>query len=114
VEKGKETPPKGGGGGEKRNQATLVSAKGGPKKKQKRGPAKGGRAIATMVMKGLKEMMEQGGGINEEQDNEKDDMSLFNLVRGGKDKKRVNFLVTSSKRREGVRPVSILVLDDQR
>jgi hypothetical protein len=49
-----------------------------------------------MVMKDLKAMMDQGGGIKEKSDNEKDDMFLFNLVRGGKDKKRVNFLVTSS------------------
>ena len=49
-----------------------------------------------MVMKDLKEMMGQGSGIKDEPDDEKGDMSLFNLVRGGNDKKRVNFLVTSS------------------
>jgi hypothetical protein len=92
----KHEGPKGGGGGGKRNHATLVAAKGGPRKKQKRGPAKGGRAIATMVMKDLKAMMEQGSSIKEEPGDEKDDMSLFNLVRGGNDKKRVNFLMTSS------------------
>ena len=49
-----------------------------------------------MVMKDLKEMMGQGSGIKDEPYDEKGDMSLFNLVRGGNDKKRVNFLVTSS------------------
>jgi hypothetical protein len=49
-----------------------------------------------MVVKDLKAMMNQGGAIKDESDNEKDDMSLFNLVRGGKDKKRVNFLITSA------------------
>ena len=92
----KHEGPKGGGGGGKRNHATLVAAKGGPRKKQKKGPAKGGRAIATMVIKDLQAMMGQGSGIKEERDDEKGDMSLFNLVRGGNDKKRVNFLVTSS------------------
>ncbi len=47
-----------------------------------------------MVMKDLKAMMDNGGAVKEESDNEKDDMTLLNLVRGGKDKKRVNFLVT--------------------
>ena len=46
-------------------------------------------------MRDLQTMMGQGSGIKEEPD-EKGDMSLFNLVRGGNDKKRVNFLVTSS------------------
>jgi hypothetical protein len=55
---------------------------------RKKAPAKGGRAIAAMVMKDLKTMMEKGSGTKEEQDDEKDDMSLFNLVRGGNDGNR--------------------------
>ena len=82
----KHEGPKGGGGGGKRNNATLVAAKGGPKKKQKTGPPKGGRGIASMVVKDLKALMDKEGALKIESEDEKDDMALFNLVRGGSKK----------------------------
>jgi hypothetical protein len=50
-----------------------------------------------MVARDLKQMLKSEKDLNQEEEssNEKDDMSLFNLVRGGS-KKRVNFLVTSA------------------
>ncbi len=65
------------------------------KKKQKGPQVKGAQSIASMVARDLKLLMKNEKDHQEgESGNEKDDMSLFNLVRGGS-KKRVNVLCTS-------------------
>ncbi len=50
-----------------------------------------------MVARDLKQMLKSEKDLDQEEEpsHEKDDTSLFNLVRGGS-KKRVNFLVTSA------------------
>jgi hypothetical protein len=60
-----------------------------------------------MVVKDLKAMMDEGGAVKEESDN--DDMALFNLVRGGS-KKQVNFLVTLAEGRKEYVPSRFISL----
>jgi hypothetical protein len=87
----------GGEGGKRKYGPTLVAAKGTQKKKHKGPQGKAGQRIASMVARDLKQMLKSEKDLDQEEEssNEKDDMSLFNLVREGS-KKRVNFLVTSA------------------
>ncbi len=94
----KHEGPKGGGdGGKRKHSSSLVAAKGAPKKKQKGPQAKAVQRIASIVARDLKQMFksEKEHDQEDESSNEKDEMVLFNLVRGG-NKKRVNFLLTSA------------------
>ena len=80
----KHEGPKGGGGvgGKRKGNPTLLAANANPQKKPKGNKAKGGKAIASMVMKDLKEMFRDDKG---EEDDEQDN-TLFNLVRGERKK----------------------------